>query len=320
MKRSIVGSLTAAVLLATAACGDSEDSSSDSSAGGKDTIDIGAISIADTAPVQIAQKKGLFEKHDIKANVSSVQGGAASVTGVVSGQFDFAFANTTSLLTGREQGLPLKVVANGVNSTGKQGEDFSAVMVKKDSSIKDASGLEGKKVAVNNLKNIGDTTVRASVRKANGDPDKVNFVEMPFPDMPAALDKGRVDAAWVVEPFVSAIKGQGGRAVAWNFADAADNLTVAMYFTTEQFAQENPDLVKRFTATMKEALAYCDSHPDEVRGMLGDYTKIPAEAIPNITLPKWPEEINEESVATIGELAKGDGVLKEDADVEALLP
>ncbi|TDD12610.1 transporter substrate-binding domain-containing protein [Nonomuraea deserti] len=280
-------------------------------------VNAGVIAIVDTAPIHLGKAKGFFTEQKIDLTITPVQGGAASVTGTVSGQFQFAFANTTSLLTAKQQGLDVKVVANGVSSTGEQGKDFSAVLVKPDSPIKTAKDLAGRKISVNQLKNIGDTTVRASVRKAGGDPGGIEFVELPFPDAPAALQSGRVDAIWVVEPFVSQALSQGARAVAWNFADAAPDLTVAMYFTT---GRTDPDLAERFAAAMRKSLEYADAHPDEVREVLRTYTKISPEVIAEIHLPKWPVEVNKASVQTIADLALADGVLTEKIDVSALVP
>ncbi|MFC0864206.1 ABC transporter substrate-binding protein [Sphaerimonospora cavernae] len=308
--------LAAVLLLVAAACGSTGTDASGKDGSGKDKVDAGVISIVDTAPIHLGKAKGFFDKQNIDLTITPVQGGAASVSGVVSGQFQFAFANITSLLAARDQGLDLKVVANGNSSTGEQGKDFSAVLVKPDSPIKTAADLAGKTVSVNQLKNIGDTTIRASVRKAGGDPSQLKFVELPFPDAPAALQNGRVDAIWVVEPFVTQAISQGARPVAWNFADAAPNLTVAMYFTS---GKTDPDLVKRFTAAMNESLEYAQQHPDESRDILKTYTKIDADLIAKITLPKWPTTVDRDSIQTIADDALADGVLKSKVDVAALL-
>lgn len=314
MRRSARICLVAALLVPAAACG---SAGTPQGAGGKDKVTAGVIAIVDTAPIHLGKAKGFFDKQKIDLSITPVQGGAASISGAVGGQFQFAFGNVTSLLTAKEQGLPIKVVANGVSSTGEQGKDFSAVLVKQDSPIKSAKDLAGKKVSVNQLKNIGDTTIRSSVRKAGGDPSRVTFVELPFPDAPGALQAGRVDAIWVVEPFVSQAISQGARPVAWNYADAAPNLTVAAYFTT---TKTDPDLVKRFTAAMDESLKYADSHPEEAREILKSYTKIDPAVIAKIVLPKWPTEINRESIQTIADDALGDGVLKQKPDLGTLLP
>jgi NitT/TauT family transport system substrate-binding protein len=247
------------------------------------------------------------------------QGGAAIVPGVVSGQFQFGFSNVTSLLIAQSRGLPLKVVANGVASTGKDKADYSGI-VTRDDSIKTAADLEGRQVSVNTLKNIGDSTIRASVRKAGGDPSSIKFVELAFPDMPAALEAGRVDAVWVVEPFLSATLAAGGHLVASNYVDTAPDLTVALYFTSEQLAKDDPDLVSKFTDAMTESLAYADAHPDEARQVLTSYTQIDEAVIQKLILPKWPAEINRASVDTLATLAVQDGLVTEQPDVAALLP
>jgi NitT/TauT family transport system substrate-binding protein len=42
--------------------------------------------------------------------------------------------------------------------------------------------------------------------------------------------------------------------------------------------------------------------------------------IAKIYLPKWPVEVNKASVQTVADLALADGVLKQKADVSALVP
>ncbi|MEU2790382.1 ABC transporter substrate-binding protein [Streptomyces sp. NPDC007100] len=311
---------TAALLLTSTACGNGGSGSGGGN--GTDNIEIGALPIVDTAPVHLAASHGFFARHGIKAKITPVQGGAYSASGIVSGQFDFAFSNITTLLTAREQGLPLKAVANGVASTGQAGpgKDYSAVLVPKGSAIKSAKDLPGRNIAVNQLKNIGDTTIRAAVRRAGGDPEKLKFTEIPLPDMPAALAAGRVDAIWTVEPFQTQAIDQGAHDVCWPFAEAVDDLTVSLYFTSEKLLRDKPDLVKRFTAAINDALAHARAHPEAVRAELGTYTKIPPSVAKRIVLPKWPTAINRASVQSIADLARKDGVLKKPADVGALLP
>jgi NitT/TauT family transport system substrate-binding protein len=165
-----------------------------------------------------------------------------------------------------------------------------------------------------------DTSVRASVRKAGGDPKQVKFAALPFPEQPAALASGQVDAVFVVEPFQQAVLADGGRKIASSYVDAAPDLTVAMYFASQQLIGENPDLVKRFTDAMQESLSYADSHPDEAREIIASYTEIAPEVIEKVTLPKWPADINTDSVRELADLALEDGLLSEAADVDSLLP
>lgn len=321
MRRLIVSAITTAALLtATAACGSDDGGAAGGKAGGPTKVKVGAIPIIDVAPLYLGREKGFFAEQNIEVEVVNTTGGAAAVPGVVSGEFDFAFGNVVSLIVAHSQNLPLKAIAEGNSSTGQQGKDFGGVVVPKDSPIKTAADLAGKTVAVNNLKNIGDTTVRASIRKAGGDPSNVKFVELPFPDMPAAVAGKRVDAAWIVEPFFTVTQDQGARVIASNFVDAAPNLTIAAYFTTEKTIQQKADLTKRFTAAIEKSLKYAQEHPDEARKVLLTYTKISPEAAEKITLPAWPTEINRESVQTLADMMLSDGLIKEKVDVSELLP
>ncbi|WBB98580.1 MULTISPECIES: ABC transporter substrate-binding protein [unclassified Solwaraspora] len=320
MRRPLVALTLAAALLVTAACG--SDSSTDEAGGTEEVTDVtvGIIPIVDVAPIYLGEEKGFFTKRGINLTMESGQGGAAIVPGVVSEQFQFGFSNVTSLLTAQTADVPVQIVANGVASTGNPEADFGGVVVRGDSPIQTAADLAGKKVAVNTLKNIGDTSVRESVRKAGGNPDEIEFVEMAFPQMPAAVEGGQVDAAWMVEPSLAIAKDAGGRVVAWNFVDTAPNLTVAVYFTSTKLAQENPDLVARFQEAMAESLSYANAHPDEVRTVLRSYTDIDQAILDAMTLPMWPAEINRASIERVAELGLADGVFESEPDLDALLP
>jgi NitT/TauT family transport system substrate-binding protein len=306
----------APVAAAAAACGGEDDTA----AGGADAVSVGVIPIVDVAPIYLGIEQGFFEKRDIEVELTAAQGGAAIVPGVAAEEFDFGFSNITSLLLAQSSGLPIEIVANGVASTGVEGEDFGAVMVAADSPIQTPADLATATVAVNTLNNIGDTTIRESVRLDGGDPTDIGFTEVAFPDMPAQLSAGNVDAAWAVEPFKSIIEAEGGRPVAWNYVDAAPDLTVAAYFATSKLVQENPDLVQRFAEAIAESLQYATDNPDAVRDILGTYTDISSEILAALTLPAFPAEVNRDSVERLAELGEADGIFENPPDVDALLP
>jgi NitT/TauT family transport system substrate-binding protein len=321
MRRSPLVAILAAVTLAVAACGGSDDDGAAPDTGGQpDKVNAGVIAIVDVAPIYLGKEKGFFSQRKIDLTLTTAQGGAAILPAVLSGQYQFGFSNTISLLLAKSQNAPVKVVSNGNNSTGVDGEDFAGLFVKADSPIRSPKDLVGKTVAANTLKNIVETSVRASVRKDGGDAAAVKFTELPFPEQVPALEAGRVDAIFVVEPFQQAAVGAKARKIASSYVDAAPDLTVAMYFTSQQLISSNADLVTRFTEAMKESLAYADAHPDEVRTVLGTYTKIPPEVRDALVLPKFPAEVNRQSVETLADLAVTDGLLQQKPDIASLLP
>jgi NitT/TauT family transport system substrate-binding protein len=307
------------VLAGSAACGASGSGTGDE--GGTTRVKVGIIPIVDVAPLYLGRKKGFFEKQGIDVETVAAQGGAAIVPSVVSGQFQFGFSNPTSLMIAQVKGVPVKSVAAGAASNGKVGADVTCVGVPEDSPVRSAKDLAGRTVAVNALRNIGDTTVRESVRAAGGDPSKVKFVEIPFDQMPAALADGRVDAAWMGEPAQTIAKSQGARVIASPFAETDPKLTVATYFTSTKLQRDNPELVKRFSEAMSDSLRYATAHPDEARRILTEYTKIDAKARQSLTLPAWPAEVDMPSLRKLADLGEKDGLFggdEEKLDLEAL--
>lgn len=285
-----------------------------------DKLSVAVIPIADCTPIFLGKEKGFFAKQGLELELSTAGGGAAIIPGVVSGQMQFGFSNVPSMLIAQTKGLNLVGVAPGASSSGQAGTDFSAIIASGDSPLKSAKDLEGKTVAVNNLNNIGDTSVRAAVRAAGGDPAKVKFLEVQFPDMPAALADHRIEAAWIVEPFLTIARDRGAKVISWNLLDVAPKMMIAVYFTSEKYAKENPDIVKRFKAAITESLAYADAHSDEVRKMIPTFTRITPEIAARINLPKWPTEMNRQSSQVLADLALKDGLVTKKPDIAALLP
>jgi NitT/TauT family transport system substrate-binding protein len=315
--RSLAVLVAGALVATTAACGGTT-TPPPSTPGVPDKVSVGVIAIVDVAPIYLGKEKGFFSSRDIDLSLTTAQGGAVIIPQVVARQFDFGFSNVVSLLLAQSRSLPVKVVANGNNTTGNPTADFGGLVVK-DPAITSAKDLEGKKVATNTLNNIVDTSTKEIVKKAGGDPATVSFVELAFPDMAPAMDAGNVDAIFVVEPFLSAAKAKGWKQIG-AYADVDPKLCVALYFTSLALAVGNPGLVKRFNEAMKESLTYADSHPDEVRAVLGSYTQITEDVRKNLTLPKWPAEIDSAAIGNLADLSVTYGLLPAKPDLAKLLP
>jgi NitT/TauT family transport system substrate-binding protein len=326
-RRALLGT---ALGLSLAACGGSSGGSasstaaaSGSSSGGSSgpltKVTVGVIPIIDVAPLYLGVQKGFFRAHGLEVTPQPAQGGAAIVPAVLAGQNQFGFSNVVSLLTARDKGVPLISVAAGSSSTGDPDKDVNAVLVGKNSTLRSAKDLEGRKVAINSLHNIGDTTIKSAVQKAGGDPAKVRFVEMAFPDMPAQLAAGTIDAAWESEPFRSQILAAGGRVLLDNLTATYPKLQIAHYFTSEQIKQRSPQTVQAFVAAVNESLTYASAHPDEARAVLATYTKITPAVAAKVVLPAWPTELDRASTQAVGDAAKSFGTLSKTPDVTGLI-
>ncbi|MGJ9422640.1 ABC transporter substrate-binding protein [Aeromicrobium sp. CF3.5] len=313
-KTAAVAAAAAASLILAACGGGSEEVSAD----GTQAVTVGALPILDVAPLHLGIQEGLFEDEGLDITVENAQGGAAIVPAVLQGDTPIGFSNVTSLLIARSKGLPVQIIAPASASTGEVENDFAAVVVNDDSDIQEPADLAGKTVAINTLNNISDTVIRETVRKDGGDEGAVEFVEMAFPDMPAALDAGNVDAVFVVEPFLAITQKAGARAVAWPYAEAVDNLEVAVFFTSEQTAQENPELIEKFTRAMVASQELASSDEEKLRAIPTAYTEIDEALLADLTFPRFPSEVSEESGQGLAELGVEDGLFDEMPDLDAL--
>jgi NitT/TauT family transport system substrate-binding protein len=306
--------------LAITACGDDDD---DGGGGGgqaeSTTLKVGVIPIADVAPLYLGMKKGFFEDEQLTIKPQLAEGGAAITPAVVSGDFQIGFSNTVSLLIAASQDLPVEIISQGVLGGKTEEEAWADLLVLKDGPVKDPKDLEGKTIAVNTLKNICEVTIKASLEKDDVAVEKLKFAEVPFPDMNAALEAGRVDGACVVEPFVSQGTAGAARGIDPFYVRTAPDLTVATYFASKQYAEENADVVDRFVKAMDRSLEYAQQNPDEVRDVLLDYTEIPPEAAEQIKLPIWRQDLNKPTIELLSELSVKYGLIEEKPDLNELI-
>ncbi|TRW46808.1 ABC transporter substrate-binding protein [Georgenia yuyongxinii] len=331
-RRLPLAAAAASALLFTAACGGGGTTEETSAAPGAEEttgaeaggdltpITVGVIPIVDTAAIWLGVDQGIFEEHGLDVTLDVAQGGAAIAPAVVSGDYQFGFSNVVSLLIASSKGLPLQIVAPGNFSTGDTTADIGAVVTKPDSGITSPADLAGKTVAVNTLNNIGDVTVKEVVAKAGGDPESIQFVEMGFPDMPAAVESGQVDAAWILEPFLTITKEQGAEVVTHNFAEVDPDMMIAAYFTTQQYAQAEPEIVQNFTAAMNESLDYAEANPDEARAILSTYTEIDPAVQEAMVMPKFSSKMGTDSLQLLADLSLKYGLVDEEVDLSQLLP
>jgi NitT/TauT family transport system substrate-binding protein len=285
------------------------------------TLKVGVIPIADVAPLYVGIKQGFFKQEKLTLKPTLAEGGAQIVAGTVNGGFDIGFSNVTSLLIAGSKKVPVQIISQGVLAGEKPDakSSFDGVLVKKDSPIKTVKDLEGKKISVNTLQNVGPLAINRAMEKAGADYKQAEYLEVPFPEAVDALNSGRVDAAWVVEPFVSQGKSEGDRVIEFPFEQVAPKLTVATYFAARPYIEKNPDVVERFTRAIKKSLEYSEAHPEVVRKVVLEYTKIPPPAAKAMVLPHWQSDLNMPTIETTSALAKKYGFLKEEPNLDELI-
>ncbi|MCZ2817297.1 ABC transporter substrate-binding protein [Modestobacter sp. VKM Ac-2984] len=313
-----------AVLLALAACGGEAEQSSDAATGSSGElreVSVGMLPILPTAALYAGIEQGFFADQGLQLEVATGQGGAALLPAVLSGDLQFATSNPVSLLQARERGLDVEVVTHWTSALSSGESDVNAVVAAPGSGIDSAADLEGKRVAVNTLNGMGGLTIREAVRQDGGDPDAVSFLELGFPDMPAALAAGNVDAVWVPEPFLSSLQAEGNTVVTHPSLESVAGHPTQLFFTSGQLAESDPELVADMTAALEETLAYAEENPDAVKAQIPQVLpQLPAEVAQAVRLEEFGTDLRRAELAELGRLMEEDGLIEESADLDGLLP
>jgi NitT/TauT family transport system substrate-binding protein len=155
----------------------------------------------------------------------------------------------------REDGVPLKIVYLGHR-------DGSAMMVNKDSPIHSIEDLKGKTVAVpNRFSNQWLLVVRA-LKEHNLSVADIHMVEMPPPDMPAALFSRAVDAITSGEPFMGQTELDGYGRILYLTKDVWPNFISCVLAVHENAIKNRRDTVERLVDGIAKSGQWLDKKMD----------------------------------------------------------
>jgi NitT/TauT family transport system substrate-binding protein len=315
--RALAPFLVAAMLAILAGCGGDDEGTEDTPAGQGERT---AVTVQDVAGIPsefltAGVKQGFFEKRGLDVTVKTAAGGAAIIPAVVSGDAQIGGSNVVSVLIAAEKGLPIQMVAAGTFGPETEEDDWSAVLVK-EGAIRSPKDLEGKTMAVNTLENVATETATAALENVGADASKVKFTEVDFPDMLGALDAGRVDSIFEIEPFVTAGLGQGLRRVLAPYYRTKPDLQIGSYVVSKEYLGGHEEVAKAFRAGVDDTAAWVRDNPDEFRKVLASGGVKGAE---DIKLPNWKGAIDRESLETHMKLMQEQGLIEEAPSLDEVI-
>ena len=317
MKRTRVVAVILAVFLVLTGCGVGQGSAIKLEA--DDPVRIGVLPVADFATVYVAIDQGYFDDEGLRVETQTMQNAAAIAPSVINGQLQFGTGAITPVIAAAEKGLPIKVAANQADVAGAPDQDVSGLFVKPDSGINRPRDLEGKTVAVNGLGAIVHVAAAAAVKEDGGDPSKVTFVAMAFADMPGAVQRGSVDAASVVEPFVGLSQANGLQLIDHPYQNLDKGGSMAVLFTAGPFAEENPEVVEKVQRAIRRASVAAQQDPELVRKVLTEYGGMKPDAVQKMKQPPYGENVNPEALTRTSELMSELGFIESPINGDEML-
>lgn len=207
-KRIAVFVLLTFIILNLAGCGNENRAAGTVDNGSGDnekvkTIKIAYLPITHALPLYVENElaKGSFE--NFKLELVKFGSWTELVDALNSGNVDGASMLIELAMKAKEQGIDLKVVALGHR-------DGNVVAVSKD--INKVEDLKGKNFAIPSKLSTHNILLHIMLKNHGLTYGDVNVIELPPPEMPAALAEGRISGYCVAEPFgaqsVAADKGK----------------------------------------------------------------------------------------------------------------
>lgn len=251
---------------------------------------IGTILLEAAAEVYFAKDNGFFAKAGLDADIQTFDTGPAIAAAIVAGALDIGYGTVDALAAIYAKNVPLAIIAPSAEYISPDTAGTSGLLVAPASPVQSAKDLNGKVVAVIALNGITHTAARAWIDQNGGDSTTVKFIEVPPPAMPAALAQGRVDAAWITEPFLTNAK-KNARALVYGFDAIGKRFLLNAWYTSRPWALAHPDLVRRFDAAMHDTAVWANANQSKSAGIVATYTKMDPAALATMTRSRYAEQL-----------------------------
>lgn len=168
-----------------------------------DKVRIGSIKVPPLAALIYGKDQGIFEKNGIDLEIVVVNETSNLVAGLAAGSLEIAALPAGGGVQARAAGLP--VTAIGVTKIERFGNVDFKIVGNAEKGLKTPKDLEGHVVGVVEKDSPAEVQFRDFVIKDGGDPNKIKFVSLPFPQLAPALEVGNVDAIGIAQPFLGQI-------------------------------------------------------------------------------------------------------------------
>ena len=215
--------------------------------GPPDVVKVADAKALTSAGLYVALEKGYYRDQNIDLQLETVAGGADVVPFLATGDLDINLgAISVGLFNAFDRGADIRIVAPA-GIMPLENSPLPVVVrteLLESGQVRTPADLRGRRVAVN-TRGASVEYVLTKVLERNGlTIQDVDQVPVPFPDMPAALSNGSVDAAIPAEPFAtrSINLGVAARLV----VEIVPGRMTTAIIASGKLLRERPDVMRRW--------------------------------------------------------------------------
>lgn len=252
------------------------------------TVRVGASAAATQAEAYYAEQLGIFKQAGITTVQTVVTRSTDTLAAVVRGDLDVGSTSPQAIANAIIHGFPLRIIATGAVYAGDPPP--VQLFVGQGSTLNDPRAFENATVAVQTLNDTQSLGVLIWLQQHRLDTTKIKFIEMPFSTMAAALERGEVNAACILEPFASAHKDTL-RAIPHVYDGLGRHWALTAWYAQRDWVDKHPALAKQFVGALYATARQVNADPAGIDALLSAYSKVPLDSVRATPKPIWAEAI-----------------------------
>jgi NitT/TauT family transport system substrate-binding protein len=218
----------------------------------------------------------------------------------------------------REQGVPIHIVYLGHR-------DGSTVIVAKDSTAKSVRDLRGKTFARPSRFSNQYLVIAKLMQDEGMQPDEINFVDMPPPDMPSALAAHAIDAYFVGEPYAAKAELDGTGRVLYYAKDIWPHFISCVLVVRDELIRDHPEQVRDLVRGIAESGEWAERNRLLAAKVAAPYFRQDQKLV-EFVLTQPPDRVSyrmltptDEDMRQIMDVAIHAGILKRPIDLRDLI-
>lgn len=322
IRRKTVAALAVAALALTAAgCGSPAGEPADDAEGAPTTIRLATTNPTVTLlGVYAADAQGLFEEHGLDVDITPIAD-ATTIPAAIGKQFDVGWTVQPIGINAAASGVPIVVVGGGERNQPDNQQLF--LLASPDSGISSVEDIAGKKLGSATLAGANTMLVKAELDAAGVDLDSVQFVQVPFADMPDQLAAGTVDVVAVSPPHAQIALDAGAIDLGVSPYNIIGETALTTFMMADQgWAAENEGALAEFRTALDEGGQWVQDNPEEAAELLKERTGLDSDLVDRLALqlPAFTyQDYSAEDFVPWVELMKEYGTLDPSTDADEIV-
>lgn len=272
---------------------------------------VGMLRVDDSFPFYVAEKEGLFEKHNVNVELKEFSNARDQSTALQGGELDVLMTDPVVTALSIKGGTDIRIVAMALGAVPEEGRFM--VVSAPESGITAPEQLAGKRIAIS-TNTMMDYLVEQYETVLGLDKAAIDTVNMPDLMLRATtlLEGKDIDAAILPDPLASFAVMNGANVVI-DDTQLDVNLSQSVIAITEEAITGNEEQVAALMAAYKEAIEMINQNPEAYRDYALECTNVPEGVTESYKTPTFTANSipSQTDIAQINDWMVERGLLKE---------